>query len=350
MKPSDDGELAAEARRITLALGTPSPRTYWTDLAITTLVVYAGLALAVMGPGAWRIVAGVVAALALYRAISFIHELTHLRPDELPGFNVAWNLLIGIPFLVPSFLYEGVHNIHHVQQRYGTAEDPEYLPLARGSAWGLAGFVAVGPLAPVGALLRFGVLAPASWLVPGLRSAVLERYSAMSINPGFRRKDIGGPAWTAWRTQELACWLWSWGLAAAVVAGGAGARAILTALGVMALATTVNQVRTLVAHAWEGDGAPMPLAAQFADSVNVPPPGLAALRWAPVGLRYHALHHLAPRVPYHNLARAHRRLAAAFPAGAVYHRAARLGLVQAIAALIDRRRTFARSQGVDAPR
>eukprot|EP01035_Chromulina_nebulosa_P007781 gene7781-10516_t len=41
--------------------------------------------------------------------------------------------------------------------------------------------------------------------------------------------------------------------------------------------------------------------AQYLDSVNVPPPGLLPALWAPVGLRYHALHHLLPSVPYHAL-------------------------------------------------
>ena len=35
-----------------------------------------------------------VAILALYRAGSFIHELTHLRPDAVPGFNAGWNALV----------------------------------------------------------------------------------------------------------------------------------------------------------------------------------------------------------------------------------------------------------------
>ena len=30
--------------------------------------------------------------------------------------------------------------------------------------------------------------------------------------------------------------------------------------------------------------------------------------WAPVGLRYHALHHWIPSLPYHNLGHAHRLL------------------------------------------
>ena len=72
----------------------------------------------------------VVAVLALYRAGLFIHEITHLKAGALPGFKLAWNALVGVPLFVPSFMYEGVHNLHHARTRYGTVEDPEYLPLA----------------------------------------------------------------------------------------------------------------------------------------------------------------------------------------------------------------------------
>jgi fatty acid desaturase len=81
----------------------------------------------------------------------------------------------------------------------------------------------------------------------------------------------------------------------------------------------LNQVRTLVAHLWENDGEPMSVTAQFLDSVNVPPPAALPALWAPVGLRYHALHHLLPGVPYHNLAEAHRRLCRELDAGSAYH-------------------------------
>ena len=90
----------------------------------------------------------VVAALALYRALLFIHELTHIHRDALPGFRLAWNLLVGIPLLTPSFMYEGVHTLHHARTRYGTVEDPEYLPLGLMKPWTLPMFLPIAVLLP----------------------------------------------------------------------------------------------------------------------------------------------------------------------------------------------------------
>jgi fatty acid desaturase len=68
----------------------------------------------------------------------------------------------------------------------------------------------------------------------------------------------------------------------------------------------LNQIRTLVAHRWENEGDPLTVTAQYLDSTNVPD-GVLPWIWAPVGLRFHALHHLLPSLPYHSLAEAHRR-------------------------------------------
>jgi fatty acid desaturase len=91
-------------------------------------------------------------------------------------------------------------------------------------------------------------------------------------------------------------------------------------MAIFSAVAVVNQLRTLVAHLWENDGEAMSVTAQYLDSVNVPPPAPLAAIWAPVGLRYHALHHLLPSVPYHNLAEAHRRLMAQLGDGSTYAR------------------------------
>lgn len=70
--------------------------------------------------------------------------------------------------------------------------------------------------------------------------------------------------------QELGATLWAIALLSyhAVL----GWRPLLIALGVFSLTALLNQLRTLVAHLWENDGAAMTVTAQYLNSVNVPPP------------------------------------------------------------------------------
>jgi len=326
----DDKAMLRAARDLTKGLGEARPGIYWPDMLMSAGVGYAGIAAAILSQSlAVQIAGGLVAALALYRALMFIHELTHIHRDALPGFRTAWNLLVGIPMLTPSFMYEGVHVIHHKRTQYGTPEDPEYLPLALMKPWSLPLFVLVAILAPVALIFRAAVLVPLGVLIPALRTFTWERFSALSINPDFRRKPPEGEFVGRVRWQEAGVFVWSWCLIASVFLIGWQPLAI--ALTIFSLTAVLNQLRTLVAHLWENEGEPMTVTAQFLDSVNVPPPGLAAEIWAPVGLRYHALHHLMPSMPYHDLPEAHRRLARELGAGSTYEGANHPGMLALVA-------------------
>jgi len=334
-KIADDGALLRAAAEIARDLSAPRPAIYWADFLASVAIGYAALAGAIAAPSlGLALAAALVAVLALYRAESFVHELTHVKHSALPGFRAVWNAFIGVPLLVPSFMYEGVHNLHHAKTRYGTVEDPEYLPLARMKPWAVPAFVAVAALAPIGLLIRYGVLGPLSLLSPRLRAAVVARYSGLVINPAFRRRAPEGEAARRWRRQEIAASLWAMSLIGGVAAGIVPLRAFLIFLGIAAAVAVLNQVRTLVAHLWENDGEAMTVTAQYLDSVNVPPPALLPALWAPVGLRYHALHHLLPSMPYHALGAAHRRLAATLAADSPYHRANHPGLTGLVRKLV----------------
>lgn len=322
----DDMAMMRAAVELTRDIAAARPGIYWPDMLLSAAVGYAGLAGAILldQPLA-ALASGVAGALALYRALLFIHELTHIHKDALPGFRLVWNLLVGIPLLTPSFMYEGVHNLHHARTRYGTAEDPEYLPLALMSPLSLPTFALMAVILPPGLLIRSALLVPLGALVPPLRRLVWQRISALSINPRFRRRPPEGELARMVFWQELGATLWAWGLLASVWAFGW--RPLLIALAVVAFAAVLNQVRTLVAHLWVNEGEPMTVTAQYLDSVNVPPPALLSPLWAPVGLRYHALHHLLPSMPYHALGEAHRRLSAHLGTGSTYERANYPGLL-----------------------
>ncbi len=324
---ADDMAMIRAASELTRDLVAPSASIYWGDFLGSTLIGYAGVAAAILAPSTpLMLAAGLVAVLALYRAGSFIHELTHIRKNALPGFRLAWNVLIGVPLLIPSFMYENVHSLHHNRTRYGTVEDPEYLPLALMKPWTVPLFVVAATFAPVALLLRYAVLTPLSLVIPPLRRLVVERYSGLVINPMFRRRSPEGDFRRQWAWQEGGAWAWSTLFILAVAFGWLPLRTALIVVAIMSASVVLNQIRTLVAHLWENDGAVLTVTAQFLDSVNVPPPGLLPELWAPVGLRYHALHHLLPALPYHSLAEAHRRLKVSLPSDLQYHRANHGGL------------------------
>jgi len=214
---SDSVSLTRQAYALTDDLMTPNAAVYWIDLLLSAGLMWGGFLLAATTSSlAIGMVAGLVSVLALYRALSFIHELTHIHRDALPGFRFGWNLLVGIPMLTPSLMYENVHTLHHARTRYGTVEDPEYLPLSHFTPWKLAGFLFVALLAPLGVVLRSAVLVPLSFVVPPLRRYLKTKLSALIINPDFAREDLS--RWRKeWVVQDVACWLWSWAVIAATV-------------------------------------------------------------------------------------------------------------------------------------
>ncbi|EXS71591.1 fatty acid desaturase family protein [Sphingobium sp. Ant17] len=322
----DDTAMLRAAAELTRDYSVANPRIYWPDMLGSAVIGWVAMVGAIVTENvAIAVACGVVAMLALYRAASFIHELTHIRKGALPGFRFGWNLIVGIPLMIPSFLYEGVHTQHHARTRYGTAEDPEYLPLALMKPWSLPLFILVASLAPVGLILRFGLLTPLSLILPPLRRKVVAELSALSINPAYRRRAPEGAFARMWAWQEAGACLFALALVGSVFLFGW--KPLLVYMAIHSAMTVINQLRTLVAHLWENEGDPMTVTAQYLDSVNVPPPGALPELWAPVGLRYHALHHLLPSVPYHALGQAHARLIATLDAGSPYHRGNYPGMV-----------------------
>jgi fatty acid desaturase len=80
----------------------------------------------------------------------------------------------------------------------------------------------------------------------------------------------------------------------------------------------MNHLRTLVAHRYRSEGETISHLDQFLDSTNITGNWFTELL-CPCGLRFHALHHLFPGIPYHNLGIAHRRLVAQLPPDSPYH-------------------------------
>ena len=357
MKDHDSFSIAS-ARHAIADLFTPKPWIYWLDFLFTWGAgiycfreVHGGpLYLPHQGfrGDFWQVFFFVASVFLFYRAVMFIHEVVHQRPSgRLPVFRMFWNLLCGIPFLIPSFIYY-THIDHHRRKHFGTDRDGEYVPLAKRPIWHALFFVSWGFVVPLLGVFRFTVLTPLAWCIPGFRQFVHQHASSMVMDPTYIRPLPTKQTMRMIYLQEAACFLWCVGVAISwlVIYGGPPVALLVHVYLLSFCIITINAIRTLGSHRWHNDGGEMTFEEQLLDSVNYPSYPLISELWGPVGTRFHALHHLFPSLPYHAMPAAHRRLIATLPADSPYRRAEERSLTGAIMQLW--RKTQKHSGGHDA--
>ena len=333
-----DEQVAGFLRRRFASSFQPRPLIYWTDLLLSNGVGWTAFWLSLqqeLGSFAY-LVTTCIALVALLRAALFIHEIAHYKRGSLPGFECAWHLLIGLPFMLPSLMYVGSHGDHHRPQVFGTAGDPEYAPLGHGALLGLVWFILSVAIVPVLLPLRWGVLGPLSYRIPLLRKVVIQRASTLVINPTYCRPLPSKQHHFRWRIQEWTTALVVWMVCGSWFAGYIPTSWLLQWYLVTAGMLVVNQVRTLAAHRYEHTGRQLSLTEQLLDSVNLCGWPFFTVLAAPVGLRYHALHHLLPNVPYHRLGSLHRQLQEILPPTSCYQQTRERNIISAIYRLARR--------------
>jgi fatty acid desaturase len=301
---------------------------YWSDLLASAFVGWLAFVISARAPfgSLLYVIATFVAVFALLRATMFIHELSHLKRGQIPGFELVWNVIIGIPLMGPSLMYVGSHIDHHKRTGFGTSDDPEYAPIAHWGRLRIVAFVLLAVLLPFVLPLRWGILGPLSRLFPPLRRIVVGKLSTLAINASYVRPMPKGDQITRWNAQEAGAAVFVWAVFGAVMAGWIPIEWIAQWCIVVGGIIAVNQARTLVAHAYENEGEPMDAEAQLLDSINLRGWSVFTSLIAPVGLRFHALHHHLPFIPYHSLGLVHRRLLAELPQNAPYRATLRDGV------------------------
>ena len=203
------------------------------------------------------------------------------------------------------------------------------MPFGRRSPALMAGYVIASLLAPLLFVLRFALLAPLSWIVPPLRRFVVAARIRARHQPSLRQTgaDSAGRPRPGGRGVRAVLDI------GRTVAGPAACRLPFCSAGPASarVASGVNAARTLAAHRYDHDeqaSAELSMNEQLLDSCTIatirrPPVSVRIANAgralvAPVGLRYHALHHWIPSLPYHNLGRAHRLLVSALSPDAPY--------------------------------
>ena len=329
-----------EAHALVRDLLDPHPVRYWIDFVLTSLVAYTAFAASVMAPTVSLTlgIALVVGALAMYRAAVFTHEIAHRPAGSFGAFTVAWNALCGVPLWMPSFLY-GDHKGHHAKPAYGTRADPEYILVAWGGTARVVAFVSLAVIYPILGFARFLVLTPLALVSRRLDRLIWTRASSLyNMNESYRRPyDAQARARARW-LQEIGASAWAWTVVGFVATGHVSWGTVGKTYVVFLLWMIVNQVRTLVAHRYSNRrGMPVSHLAQVADTNTFARGRWLPPLWAPLGMRYHALHHLMPTLPYHAMRQAHRRLIEHLPPESPYRATVRRSLWPALTTMLRER-------------
>ncbi len=310
----------AQIRYIVKDLFTPTPWIYWTDFLGSMLLgglCYIAVRKGIPDSLIVQLILFLASGVCFYRATLFTHELVHLRENKFRLFRVVWNLLCGIPFLIPTFMYY-THVDHHMRSHYGTHRDGEYVPFGTGRPINILLYLVQPFVIPVVAVFRFLVLTPLCWFGPALRRWTQQHASTMVIDLSYIRPLPTAKTLRIFRWQETACFLLTLVVAIRFMRGVIPAGMLVQSYLTGVLVLMINNVRTLGAHRYITNGREVTFVEQLLDSVNYPQRSWLTPLSAPVGLRYHALHHLCPSLPYHAMGKAHRRLMEQLPADSPY--------------------------------
>jgi fatty acid desaturase len=317
-----------EAKAAVRDFAVPNPVVYWADMLITLGVGYgcATRFLDMSGISWQRALCYFVAVFAIFRASSFVHEIVHLGNGRLRSFQIGWDLLCGIPMLFPSFAYAH-HLDHHRCDYYGTDHDGEYLPFGVDPPRTIGYFLLITLVWPLLVVLRFLILTPLSFVYPPFRPWLLERFSSFGII-NFRHRLAITPSTPLgyWRFLDLACCVRTWCPFVLIQLGVFEWTRVALMFLIAASVMSLNFIRTLCLHHYLSDEGQLSYVGQLQDSITLPGNSIVTELFVPLGLRFHALHHLFPQLPYHALGRAHRRLMKELPANSDYHQTVRSGI------------------------
>lgn len=262
-----------------------------------------------------------VAALAHYRALSFIHEVTHHK-EKMPHFQKVYNFSVGFWYGTPAYTHFP-HGDHHNPSTFGSIHDPEYVELSEKSRLTILRPFIFCLVAPLVITTRFCVLPLFSFLfTEKFKQNLFQKFSTFAMQGNYQR-DLKANEYQLSQKEDLWCAIFF--LIRLAVSFSILPYFFAFQLLMLGFMSFLNSYRAIVAHRYQvsrhrtdSDTNIESYREQALDSVTVEG-GLLTELWAPVGLRYHSLHHLFPTLPYYALGKAHLRLKRSLAANHFYY-------------------------------
>lgn len=316
-------KLVPTLNKAILDLTQINAKKFWVYLLSATIIGWSALFTLTLAESLtiWtKVLLYLTATVALFHASAFTHELAHIKAGEMKLFRFMWNALVGCPLSIPEFIYGPNHLVHH-GKKYGTIDDSEYVPFTKTGVAGILAFVGFSSVLVFQGVVRFMVLAPLSFIVPGFRKVVLKNFSFMGMKFQFQRElSTDKRELRLWALADLGACMYLWGFTALMISGVLPWTFAIYWTATIAGFAFLNAIRTIGGtHFYQSRGeTTIKWTEQQFDSIDIVGGGILTKLFFPVGTQHHLTHHLFPRIPYHNLAKARKRLEQHFPQNSFY--------------------------------
>lgn len=255
----------------------------------------------------------IASAITLFRASVFIHESYHLG-TYLRHYELLYNLIHGFLHKLPAYCYTP-HRYHHSPATYGTISDPEYEAL--GGKHPLFNLI-IAPwimmsMLPVFFMFRWGILPVfLPFLSENARKWIYINASTLVLNKKYKRAAPTQAELKQWYLQDFGCFVYTLVWVVLMLTDMLPWSSIAIWFAVHYILWVCNFYRVIISHRYFTEFDATTHKQQVIDSGTLSYNVLNFWLY-PVGLRYHALHHMLPQIPYHYLGKAHRWLMETLP-------------------------------------
>lgn len=307
---TSDLEIGKIYKQIPPAMFKPNPWIYYSDFTLFVLLGNGCLFFAALQQpfSALQIALACVAIISIYRASFFVHELMHIG-KKVRGFNLYYNVMHGFVHKLPSYAFVS-HLQHHKLEHYGQIHDSEYDRFGGKSKL----FFTIGM--PLFTAMLLPIIAVLRWVVVPLFLPFIGRKGRQFI---YQKATILGfhtrgslPAPTAkerrnWYIQDAWCAFYGVGMLALIYFQLWPWELLPLWYAVFGIANAMNMYRGTIVHRYFGDFSTMNRKQMVLDCITLPTNKFNVWLF-PLGMGYHALHHMFPQVPYHHLDALHAQL------------------------------------------
>ncbi len=247
------------------------------------------------------------ATILLFRALFFMHEFSHAETPV--WFSIIWNVLVGFPLLTPIESILHSHALHHRANSYGSVSDPEYLSENFMNRIGWIVFLLLGFVIPIFQLIRYLILLPLCLVAKDFELYMVKNFSTLTINPKFRKIEPSVAILESYSKMHRQFFIFFTITFLLFYLFHVPLFAIVSWYFLLVSIAVLNQFRVSIVHNYKNLGQKsLTMVSQVQDSVNIND-CWHTLIWAPLNSNFHALHHLAPQIPYFRLPQVHKYLA-----------------------------------------